>query len=217
MPLKGDFSELSGFLKKLQKLPDASREIAIKFAPRTAALVGETMAAQESPYGDPWTPTKSGAPAFGGASALGYVLTRLVGKNAVRTTVLYPLHFHQDGTHKVGRKRGRVIARKVLGGALKSLGLKAGGAPRQKKGESDEAYARRLTAFNAQKELRKRAERELKGSAQAAVDAAREAGGWHDPPRPLIPDDAQGIPALWNDAIQEIARDVMGALGAEER
>jgi hypothetical protein len=216
MALKGDFSELSGFLKKLQKLPDASREIAVALAPKTAALVGETMAAQTGPNGEPWPATKSGSPAFGGSSALGYVLSRLSGKSTVRTTVLYPLHFHQDGTHKIGRKRGRKIASKYLGDVLKSLGFK-GGMPRRRKGESDEAYAARVQKAQIARDNRARAVKELKSGAAAKVEEAREAGGWHDPPRPMIPDEGAAIPATWNDTIVETATEVMARYGAEAR
>lgn len=178
MSLRGDFAELAGFMRGLKKMNGASREIAIALAPKTSALVGETMQAQQGPNGEAWPPTKSGAPAFGGANALGYVLSRLSGKNSVRTTVLYPLHFHQDGTHAQGRKYQRKLRAKLRKEGYTKQGIKG---------------------------------------AIAAVDTARKAGGWHDPPRPLIPDEGQAIPPRWEDVIRATARDVMLKYGAEER
>lgn len=216
MALKGDFGELAGFLKKLQKLPGAGREIAIKLAPKTAALVGETMAAQTSPTGEPWPETKSGAPAFGGSSALGHVFSRLVGKSAVRTTVLYPLHFHQDGTRRVGRKRMAAIRKGILGAAGRlAVGLIK--IPRKRKDESPFQYEQRVAAAMARKSARKEAVQGAKMRADFAAEQARAASGWHDPPRPMIPDEGDAIPDRWNDTIREVTSDVMRQYGAEER
>lgn len=219
MPLRGDLTALGGFLKKLQKLPDASREIAVALGPVVGGLVEESFESQSSPVGAPWPATKSGEPAFGGSQGMGYVLSRLVGKS-IRTTVLYPLHFHQDGTKRVGRERGRAIASKITGGyvgaVLKQMGL-AGGAPRRRKGESDEAYAARLERFTRAKQERRDAKAGAKRFADAAVSAAREAGGWHDPPRPIIPDEGDPIPVRWENPIREVARDVMAKYGATEK
>jgi hypothetical protein len=74
----------------------------------------------------------------------------------------------------------------------------------------------------AQRALR----RELKGQgyskagikgALAAFDAQRKAGAWHDPPRPMIPDDADGIPPVWERTIRDAAIEVMRGAGAEVR
>lgn len=214
--MKGDFGELAGFMKKLQKLPQATRDIAIKLAPKLSALVGETMAAQESPTGQEWPATKSGSPAFGGSSSLGYVLSRLVGKASIRTTVLYPLHFHQDGTRRVGRKRMRAIRQAILGGA----GRKAAASiavPRKRKDESEFAYQQRLAAIMARKAARAEAVKGAKMRADFAAEQARSASGWHDPPRPLIPDEGDAIPDRWNATIGDTAREVMKAAGAEEK
>jgi hypothetical protein len=125
MPLGGNgFAELAGFLRGLKKLTDASREIAVALAPKTSELVGETMAAQTSPTGEAWPATKDGSPAFGGSNALGYVLSRLSGKSSVRTTVLYPLHFHQDGTHAKGRKHQRKVRAKLRREGYSRAGIK---------------------------------------------------------------------------------------------
>lgn len=219
MPLKGDLKALGGFLQKLQKLPQATQQIAVALAPVVGGLVEESFETQGAPNGASWPATKSGEPAFGGSQGMGYVLSRLVGKSRIRTTVLYPLHFHQDGTHKIGRKRGRKIASKVsaayVGGVLKSLGLK-GSAPKRRKNESDEAYAKRLASFQAAKQARSDAKSAAKRHASQAVEEARTAGGWHDPPRPMIPDEGDPIPVRWENPIRETARDVMAQLGATE-
>jgi signal recognition particle subunit SEC65 len=219
MPLKGDMQAFAGFLVKLKKLTQASRDIATAFAPKVAGLVEESFSRQASPLGAPWPATKTGAAAFGGGEALGRVLSRVVGKATVRTTVLYPLHFHQDGTHKIGRKRGRAIASKIsgayVGSVLKQMGLK-GSAPRQRKDESDAAYQRRVERFQQAKQVRSEAKGAAKKHAAAAVDEARAAGGWHDPPRPMIPDEGDTIPPTWEAQIREVAREVMKAGGATE-
>lgn len=216
MPLTGGTQALAGFLRGIRKLPDAAKEIARELSPKVSELVGESFAAQASPTGQSWPATKSGEPAFGGSNALGYVLSRVVGKS-VRTTVLYPLHFHQDGTHAVGRKRGREIARQItagyVGSVLKQLGLK-GSAPKRRKGESDEAYARRLEGYAAARTARSDAQKQAKRFASQAVEDARSAGGWHDPPRPMIPDEGDPIPASWMATIQATAAEVMARHGA---
>lgn len=220
MPLRGDLKALGGFLKKLQKLPDASREIAVALGPVVGSLVEESFQSQASPNGGSWPATKSGAPAFGGSEGMGYVLSRLVGKLSIRTTVLYPLHFHQDGTHRIGRKRGRKIASKItsayIGNVLKSLGMK-GSAPKKRKGESDEAFAERVAKFQAVKQTRSDAKAGAKRRAAEAVEEARTAGGWHDPPRPMIPDEGDPIPVRWEMPIREAASDVMARFGATEK
>mgnify|MGYP000886454205 CR=1 FL=1 len=218
MPLSVD-KGLAAFEKKLAKLPEASQKIAIALAPKTSKLVGESFSSQASPVGAPWPATKSGAPAFGGSGAMGYVLSRLAGKLTVRTSVLYPLHFHQDGTHVVGKKRGRRIASKItgayVGNVLKSLGLK-GSAPRQRKGESDDAYKARVAKFTAAKQARTDARGAARRHASAAVQEARTAGGWHDPPRPMLPGEDDPPPPRWEETIRTTARDVMAQLGADE-
>lgn len=219
MALSGGFAALNGFFRAIRKLPDAAKEIARELSPKVSELVGESFSSQASPTGQTWPATKSGAPAFGGSDALGYVLSRVVGLS-VRTTVLYPLHFHQDGTHAVGRKRGREIARKItagyVGSVLKQLGLK-GSAPKRRKGESDEAYAHRLVAYSAARTARSDAQQQAKRHAAQAVEEAREAGGWHDPPRPMIPDEGDPIPASWMATIQATAAEVMARHGAESK
>jgi hypothetical protein len=215
VPLRGDLAALGGYLKKLQKLPQASQRIAVALAPEVAELVRDVFVAQTSPAGDPWVATKSGAPAFAGSSAMGRVLSRLSGKTAVTTTVLYPLHFHQDGTHRVGRKRGAAIRKGIVGAAVRlaTAGIKV---PRKQKGESEYAYQQRLAAAIARKNARAEAVKSVKNRVAFAIQEARTAGGWHDPPRPMIPDEGDPIPETWMTPIREIARDVMAELGAEE-
>jgi hypothetical protein len=215
--LSGQFSELSGFLRRLQKFSEKSREIAIRLAPEVSELVHESFEMQASPEGVAWPRTKSGAPAFEGKAPMGHVLSRVVGKSSIRTTVLFPLHFHQDGTHRIGRKRGRAIASKITGGYARSVlaqhGLK-GAAPRQRKGESDAAFAARVERFARAKAVRKEAQLAAKKHAAAAIAEARTAGGWHDPPRPMIPGENDPIPARWVETITETARPILAEIGA---
>lgn len=211
--MRGNFSELASFLQKLQKLPEASQKIARALAPKVAALVEQTVVAQTSPTGEPWPATKSGAPAFGGATALGHVFSRLAGKSTVRTTVLYPLHFHQDGTMRVGRKGGAKIRRAIVGAAtrLVSVGIKV---PKKKKGESEFAFQQRLAAIMARNAARREAVKGVKNQVDFAIQQARAAGGFHDPPRPLIPAEDDPIPPKWEKTISATAREVMAPLGA---
>lgn len=219
MPLSGDLQAIRGLSKKLEKLQTAPQAIARALSPRIAPLVTETFAAQAGPSGGAWPPTKSGAPAFVGSDASMRVLSRLTGKASVRTTVLFPLHFHQDGTHVVGRKRGRKIASKLtdsyVGAVLSQQGMK-GSAPKRRKDESAEAFAHRLERYANVKATRSDARRAARGFAADAVAEARAAGGWHDPPRPMIPDEGDPIPGTWDAVIVKAARDVMATYGITE-
>lgn len=175
MPLQGDFSALAAFHNRLRKLSGATREIALTVSPQIEGLVNGSFAGQSTPYGESWTPTKSGAPAFGGGDSGGRVLVRLVGKATVKTSVLYPLHFHNQGTHAGGRKAQAKLRKKLRG----------------------EGYSRAG----------------IKGVLQQ-LNAGRKAGAWHDPPRPMIPDDAAGIPPEWSNTIRQAATAVLSKAGA---
>lgn len=124
MPISGDFAALAGWYKRLAKLQDASKEIAQAVAPKVEGLVNDTFREQASPEGEAWTPTKSGAPAFGGSDSGGRVFARLVGKSTVRVSVLYPLHFHQDGTHTKGRKFQRAMRRSLRKEGYSARGIR---------------------------------------------------------------------------------------------
>lgn len=221
MPLKSDASALKAFEAKLRKLPEASKAIARAIAPTVQELANKTIADQAGPNGEDWPATKSGAAAFAGSSTAGRILARVVKDGrAVRVTVLYPLHFHQEGTHTIGRKRSSAIRRNVLnaysGAVLKQMGLRAG-APRRRKDESDAAYQHRLERFEAAKQVRKDARSAAKKFATEAVDKAVAAGGIHDPKRPFIPEEDDALPVSWDKPIADKARVVMAWYGAEER
>lgn len=211
MPLVGDVRALEAFEKRLRKLSKASQEVARALQPRTAKLVQDTVRSQASPEGAPWPATKSGAPAFGGGDASGRVLSRLAGKLTVITTVLHPLHFHQEGTHAVGRKRGAAVKRAVISGyasgVLRSMGLRAS-APRQRKGESDEAYRGRMDHYATARAAKSEARKVARRHAEAAYQEARAAGGIHDPPRPMLPQEGS-TPAAWVQTIERTAREVL--------
>lgn len=213
MPLTGDFAALADFYTRLRKFSETGRRIATELAPKVEALVGQTFAEQAGPDHSPWPPTVSGAPAFGGGDAGGRVLSRLVGRASIKTIVLYPLHFHQDGTHRVGRKAAAAIRRKITGdaGRLAVAGIKL---PRKTKGESEFAYQQRLAVAMARKAARAEAVRGVKHQVAFAVDQARAAGGWHDPPRPMIPDEGDPVPDPWVKEITETARPILAEIGA---
>jgi hypothetical protein len=214
MPLQGDFAALADFYTRLRKFSETGRRIATELAPKVEGLVGQTFAAQAGPNGEAWPATKSGAPAFGGGDAGGRVLSRLAGKASVRTTVLYPLHFHQDGTHVVGKKRGAAIRRSITGnaGKLAAAGVKV---PRKGKDESEFAYQQRLAAGMARRAARAEAVRAVRHQVAFAVLQARTAGGWHDPPRPMIPGEGDPVPDTWTTTIVETARPILAEIGAK--
>ena len=217
MPITGDFAAYADFYGRLRKFSDVSRKIAVELAPKVEGLVGESFTAQQSPTGVSWPATKSGAPAFAGGDAGSRVLSRLVGKSSIRTTVLYPLHFHQDGTHVVGKKRGKKIASSIVGGYTRAVlsqhGL-SGGKPRRRKDESEAAFALRVARFEAAKQTRQEARLSARKHASRAITEARAAGGWHDPPRPMIPDEGDPIPPRWVETITETARPILAEVGA---
>lgn len=172
MALTGDTKALEAFGKRIRKLEGVPRVVAEKASPKISALVTASFGAQSSPYGAGWVPTKSGAPAFGGGNALGRVLVRLVGKATIRTSVLYPLHFHNAGTHTHGRKY----------------------QARMRKALRAEGYGRAG----------------IKGIVKEYDVARRHAGNVHDPARPMIPDEAEGIPKPWETEIRQAAHEAMG-------
>lgn len=213
MALTGDFAALADFYSRLRKSSDIGRRIATELAPKVEGLVGQTFAEQAGPNHEAWPPTQSGAPAFEGGDAGGRVLSRLAGKASIKTIVLYPLHFHQDGTHRVGKKRGAAIRRAITGkaGKLAAAGIKV---PRKGKDESEFAYQQRLAAMMARAAARKEAVRGVQNQAAFAVAEARTAGGWHDPPRPMIPDEGDPIPDPWVTTIVDTARPILAEIGA---
>jgi hypothetical protein len=212
--LTGDFAALADFYTRLRKFSDTGRRIAQELAPKVEGLVGRTFAEQAGPDHEAWTPTKSGAPAFDGGDAGGRVLSRLSGKASITTSLLYPLHFHQDGTHVVGKKRGAAIRRLITGkaGKLAAAGIKV---PRKGKNEGEFAYQQRLAAAMARAAVRKEAVRGVRNQVAFAIQEARTAGGWHDPPRPMIPGAGDPVPDPWVSTIVETARPILAEIGAK--
>lgn len=213
MALTGDFAALADFYTRLRKFSETGKRIATELAPKVEGLVGQTFAEQAGPNHEAWPATKSGAPAFGGGDAGGRVLSRLSGKSSVSTTLLYPLHFHQDGTHVVGKKRGAAIRRGITGAAGK-LAVGAIKVPRKSKGESEFAYQQRLAAGMARRAARAEAVRAVRHQVAFAVLQARNASGWHDPPRPMIPGEGDPVPDPWVAVIVETARPILAEIGA---
>ena len=213
--LTGDFAALTDFYSRLKKLGGGvSAEIAKNVSPKVEALVNTSFASQSSPEGAGWPATKSGKPAFGGGDSGGRVFVRLVGKATIKSSVLYPLHFHNAGTHRVGRKRAAAIRKAITGVASKAAasGIKV---PRKRKDESPFAYQQRLAIMAARRAARSEAVKSVKHRASFAVQEARAKGGWHDPPRPMIPEN--DIPPSWEKTIKDAAREVMAKYGATEK
>ncbi len=216
MALTGDFNALAAFHNKIKSLKGVSREIALKVSPVIEPLVDASMAAGGDAYGAGWVPKKGGGQALAGSTTGGRVLVRLVGTATIRTSLLYPYHFHDGGTRRVGRKRMAAIRRAIVGSAtrLATADIKV---PKKKKGESPYAYNNRVAATMARAAARKEAVQGVKNRVSFAQQEARAAGGMHDPERPIIPREEQGIPSMWEKAIKAEAIAVMAKYGATEK
>ena len=176
MPLSGDFNALAAFFSKLKKLDGVSRKIAIEASPKIEALVDATIAAAQSPYGVGWKPKKGGGQALAGSSSAGRVLVRLVGKSQIKTSVLYPYHFHDGGTFSGGRIAMRAVRKKLR----------------------KEGYTRKGIA----------------GAIKQLEAGRKTAGNVHDPERPIVPRESEGIPGEWEAKVKTAAVEVMKAGGA---
>lgn len=210
--------ELRAYAKTLGGLKEAGKRIGAIAAPKIVARAALQAEMQCSPYGTPWQPGKAGGSVLTTSPASIEVTLRNAG-TAIRVRLLYPLGFHNDGTYRVGRKRGAVVRRKFIGAGLKAVGRAS--VPRRRKGESDDAFAHREQRFAVQRELfafaRDKERKRLNPVAHQAEREARAAGGVWDPKRPLIPNEGQGIPGQWSADLLDSAREVMSVAGAELR
>lgn len=95
-------------------LPRATQAVAESTVPRVEKLIAAEFAAGADPYGDAWTPTRSGGKAFAGTNASGKVRLSLrkgsggagggTSVQAIRVSVEFPMHFHNAGTKAGGKK-----------------------------------------------------------------------------------------------------------------
>jgi hypothetical protein len=213
MALNGDFNALAAFHNRIKKLPEATRKIAIALSPKVEKLVDSTIAAAQTPYGEGWVPKKDGGQALAGSDSGGRVLVRIVGKATVRTAILYPFHFHDGGTHAIGRKRGAAIRRGIVGVAAR-LAIADIKVPRKRKDESEFAYQQRLATLIARRNARAEAVKSVKNRVAFAIQEARSKGGIHNPERQILPREEAGIPQAWTDTIRDEAVKVMSEGGA---
>jgi hypothetical protein len=209
----GNFDALAAFHNRIKKLPEAARKIAIALSPKVEKLVDNTIATATTPYGEGWVPKKDGGQALAGSDSGGRVLVRLVGKATIRTAILYPYHFHDAGTHTIGRKRGAAIRRSIVGAAAR-LAVADIKVPRKRKDETEFAYQQRLATLIARRNARVEAVKGVKNQVSFAIQEARAAGGIHNPERQILPREEEGIPTTWSDTIRDEAVKVMAAGGA---
>lgn len=110
--ITGDYGALRRYVVQLIGMKEATRQIARAAVPKITEIIDQQFSSGTDPYGNAWVPLKTGQQPFSGRDSAGRVDVRLVddGK-AIRTTVVYPMHFHQDGTHSGGRKAARKLRR----------------------------------------------------------------------------------------------------------
>ncbi len=108
--ITGDFATVKEWIKSLDGLKTATKTIAAAALPKLKPLVSAEFSSGTDPYGAAWQPKVDGSQPFAGSDADGRVQMRLVaGGTIIRTTVAYPMHFHQDGTRGGGRKSARKL------------------------------------------------------------------------------------------------------------
>jgi hypothetical protein len=229
--VSGDFAALKKFAKGVDGLKNATKYIAAAAAPKIAARATLQINGQETPYGEAWIASKSGKPVLQGTAA--DVSVRLKqGGRAIRISIGYPLAFHNDGTRRGGKKtaarlRAAQKARGALRGSWTAQAKRNAPPPppkqreRRTKGEEFDAFAfaRRVRAMEerAMKRLATfKAKQALRAKLKAQVDnkIAGLRGMVHDPRRPIIPNEDEGIPDAWRGDVLDAARAVMAAGGA---
>jgi len=171
--ITGDTAQIAKFIEQVGGMKQATKKIGKAVLPKLEGLIEAEFSSSTGPYGQTWQPKKDGGAPFVGHSASKRVKFKLLNEGrTIRTTVAYPMHFHQDGTFSGGRKTQRRLRKKL-----------------------------RLEGFKG---------RALKAEVNARIGERVQ----HDPARPIIPDDAKGIPAPWGAAIVEAAVPIMAAGGA---
>lgn len=219
MSFTGNPGEVKAYAKRLAHLAANSKYIAKGAAPKIEKLVQSTMRAGSDPYGAAHVPSKSGGRALSGAK-VGDAITVRVERSgkAIRTVVSYPLHFHHHGTHSGGRKTARAITKRVKAGQGPARGLVRPLTKAQwtRAGRSEESYAEYKADVKSTNAFT-RAEHKDRANAQANAEVRAARGRVWDPERPLIPNDAQGIPKPWQDAVLESAVVLLDQVGAEKK
>lgn len=219
MGFTGNPGEVKAYAKRLAHLAANSKYIAKGAAPKIEKLVQSTMRAGTDPYGAPHVPAKSGGKALAGA-AVGDAITVRVERSgkAIRTVVAYPLHFHHHGTHSGGRKTARAITKRIKSGFGPAKGLirPMTKAQWKKAGRGEESYAEYRADVKSANAFT-RAEHKDRATSQATAEVRAARGKVWDPERPLIPNDAQGIPKPWTDAVLESAVVLLDQVGAERK
>ena len=192
--LDGDFAGLANFQAKLAAAPGLPKRVAVEAIPELRALVAQEFSASEDPYGNPWIPLKTSGPPLQPLSD--EVRVTLVGGAAIRISTHGYLNFHNAGTHNIGKRS----AAKKLRGELKAR-TSAARLSGELKGKVGRGKREALA-------LEKKSVKETAAKVSAA-------SGYHDPPRPVIPNDAASIPQKWAEVLDKVASNIIAGLGAQ--
>lgn len=217
MGFSGNPGEVKAYAKRLAHLAEKSKYIAKGAAPKIEALVKRTIAAGTDPYGAPHVPGKSGGPVLAGAASSSDITVRVERSGrAVKVVVGGVLRFHHDGTKTGGRKTAAKIRARVKAGAGKYRGAKALTKRQWARVGGEESHAEHKADIAAGNRHGRAAHRDrVAAQVNAEVRAAR--GRVWDPERPLIPNEAQGVPATWKGAVLEDAHKLLETVGAEQK
>jgi hypothetical protein len=188
--LTGDFGSLEAFQAQLSAVQGLPKRVAVAAVPELQAIVADEFATSTGPYGNPWVEMKDGGDPL--VSLADQVTVTATGPK-IRTKTDGYLNFHHAGTRNVAKRR----AAKELRAELKSRRFAAAlsGESKGKKGRA----------------LRESFQAEGKGIKDAAA-AISAASGIHDPKRPVIPNDEQGIPPAWVPVLEAVANAAMAAI-----
>lgn len=218
MGFSGNPGEVKAYAKRLAHLAEKSKYIAKGAAPKIEALVKRTIAAGTDPYGAPHVPGKSGGPVLTGAASSSDITVRVERSGrAVKVVVGGILRFHHDGTKTGGRRTVAKIKRRIRARAGEFKATEVLSKKRWKAaGGTDATFALYKAEMKAANKFGKAAHKDSIAAAETAGIRAVKGRVW-DPERPLIPNEAQGVPAAWKGAVLEDAHKLLETVGAEQK
>lgn len=193
--VRGDFSKLLGFTRKLSDFRRALEDVADSAAEEAVKLVAEGFQQQSDPYGNEWKPKRhdDGRSVLVGKTARlrrGWHWKRTgVGKRRVYSNVDYAI-YHQDGT------RGRHSEQTQH---------------RVQPYANDFIQAGKLGTRRGRFISRKQARKLGRGGSAIAVHSFKITfgiGSGKIPVRAMVPD-SRGIPQAWSDRMGKAARDAI--------
>jgi hypothetical protein len=187
----GDIGAVEAFRAKLGAVSGLPKRVAVAAVPELEAIVAAEFEDSADPYGNPWAPMKdgNGDPLV----VLADQVTVTASVAAIKLKTSGYLNFHNSGTRNVSKRR----AAKALRSDLKARRF-AAALSGESKGKAGRA-------------LRESFKAEGQGVKEAAASIAA-ASGVHDPKRPVIPNDAQGVPPTWGPVLESVAEAAFEAL-----